>query len=54
MNYNCIYILLLYCLDYTNLDNLGELYIQLNKENIIPLIINYGGYAHGTIGKLGK
>lgn len=55
MNHNCIYILTAYYLDYTNLDNLGELYIfKLNKENIIPLIINYGGYAHGTIGKLGK
>ena len=55
MNHNCIYILTAYYLDYKNLENLGELYIfKLNKENIIPLIINYGGYAHGTIGKLGK
>ena len=55
MNHNCIYILTAYYLDYENLENLGELYIfKLNKENIIPLIVNYGGYAHGTIGELGK
>lgn len=55
MNHNCIYILTAYYLDYNNLKNLGELYIfKLNKKNIIPLIENYGGYAHGTIGKLGK
>ena len=44
-----------YYVDYTNLDNLGELYIfKLNKENIKPLIVKYGGYAHGTIGELGE
>ena len=55
MNHNCEYILTAYYLDYTNLDNLGELYIfRLKKENIKPLIVKYGGYAHGTIGELGE
>lgn len=55
MNHNCEYILTAYYIDYANLDNLGELYIfKLNKENIKPLIVKYGGYAHGTIGDLGE
>jgi len=55
MNHNCVYILTAYYLDYTNLEKLGELYIfKLNKENIKPLIVKYGGYAHGTIGELGE
>jgi len=44
-----------YYIDYTNLDNLGELYIfKLKKEDIKPIIVKYGGYAHGTIGELGE
>lgn len=55
MNHNCEYILTAYYLDYENVDNLGELYIfKLNKEDIKPLIVKYGGYAHGTIGELGE
>ena len=55
MNHNCEYILTAYYIDYTNLENLGELYIfKLKKENIKQLIEKYGGYAHGTIGELGK
>lgn len=55
MNHNCEYILTAYYIDYTNLETLGELYIfKLNKENIKQLIEKYGGYAHGTIGELGK
>lgn len=55
MNHACEYILTAYYIDYTNLNNLGELYIfKLNKENIKPLIVKYGGYAHGTIGELGE
>jgi len=55
MNHNCEYILTAYYLDYTNLEKLGELYIfKLKKENIKPLILKYGGYAHGTIRKLGE
>lgn len=55
MNHNCEYILTAYYIDYSNLDNLGELFIfKLNKENIKPIILKYGGYAHGTIGDLGE
>lgn len=55
MNHKCNYILIAYYLNYNNLDNLGEMYIfQLTKENIKPLIIKYGGYAHGTIKRNGK
>ena len=55
MNHDCEYILTAYYLDYTNLENSGELYIfRLNKENIKPLIVKYGSYAHGTIGELGE
>lgn len=55
MNHHCEYILTAYYIDYTNLDNLGELYIfQVNKENIKPLIVKHGNYAHGTIKKLGE
>ena len=55
MHHNCEYILTAYYIDYTNLENLGDLYIfKLNKENIKPLILKYGNYAHGTIKQLGK
>lgn len=55
LNHNCVYILTAYYIDYTNLNNLGELYIfKLNKENIKLLILNHGSYAHGTTNKLGK
>lgn len=55
MNHNCLYILTAYYLNYSNLDNLGELFIfKINKEKIKELIIKYGGYAHGTIGELGE
>lgn len=55
MNHNCDYILTAYYLSYENLHNNGELFIfRLNKENIKSLILKYGGYAHGTIKKLGK
>ena len=55
MNHDCEYIMTAYYIDYINLENLGELYIfKLNKKNIKPIIIKYGGYAHGTIGELGE
>jgi hypothetical protein len=55
MNHNCEYILTAYYIDYSNLETLGELFIfKLNKENIKSIILKYGGYAHGTIGELGK
>lgn len=55
MNHNCEYIFSAYYIDYKNLDDLGELFIfRLNKQNIKDLIVKYGGYAHGTIEKLGE
>jgi len=55
MNHDCDYLLTAYYLDYSNLDKLGELFIfKLNKEALKSLIIKFGGYAHGTIGELGK
>lgn len=54
MNHICSYIFTAYHIDKNNIDNLGELYIfKLEKDNIKKLICNYGGYAHGTIKKLG-
>lgn len=55
LNHNCEYIFTAYHIDYKTLDNLGELYIfKISKENIKPLIVKYGGYAHGTTGTLGE
>jgi len=55
MNHNCEYIFTAYHLDYTNLNQAGELFIfRLKKEDIKKLIIKYGSYAHGTIKKLGQ
>ena len=54
MNHVCEYLLTAYYLDYSNIDNYGELFIfRLKKEDIKSLILQYGGYAHGTITKLG-
>ena len=48
------YIFTAYYIHHNNVDNLGELYIfKITKENIIPLIHKYGGYAHGTKKKHG-
>ena len=55
MNHNCDYILTAYYIDYKNLEQLGELFIfKLNKEQLKNIILKYGGYAHGTVQKLGK
>ena len=55
MNHNCSYIFTAYYINYTNLETCGELFIfKLDKDNIKSLILKYGGYAHGTIGELGK
>jgi len=55
MNHNCEYIFTAYYLSYENLNTNGNLFIfRLNKENIKNLILKYGGYAHGTIQKLGE
>ena len=55
MNHDCDYIFTAYYLDYTNLNQTGELFVfYLNKPKIKELIAKYGKYAHGTIKKLGK
>lgn len=55
MNHDCEYLLTAYYLDNSNLDNLGELFIfRLNKNEFRPIILKYGGYAHGTVQKLGQ
>jgi len=54
MNHVCEYLLTAYYLDYSNIDDNGELFIfRLKKDDIKQLIAKYGGYAHGTISKLG-
>ena len=54
MNHCCDYILTAYYIDSKNIDNLGELFVfKLQKKYIIEIILKYGGYAHGTIQKLG-
>lgn len=54
MNHLCEYVLTAYYINNNNIETLGELFIfRLNKNNIKELIFNYGGYAHGTIQKLG-
>lgn len=55
LNHDCNYIFTAYYLDYTNLNQTGELFVfYLNKTIIKELIEKYGSYAHGTIKKLGK
>lgn len=54
MNHICEYLLTAYYLDQSNVEMLGELFIfKLNKTDIKQVILQYGGYAHGTIKKLG-
>lgn len=54
LNHKCDYILTAYYIDDDNIKQLGELFIfKLNKLNIKKLILKFGGYAHGTIKKLG-
>lgn len=54
MNHCCEYLLTAYYLDYNNLEKGGELYIfRLKKEQLREAIAQYGGYAHGTVKKLG-
>ena len=54
INHICEYILTAYYINDDNIDKLGELFIfKLNKENIKKIILQYGGYAHGTVQKLG-
>lgn len=54
MNHVCDYILIAYYLSSTNIDTNGELFVfKLTKAEIKPLIIKYGGLAHGTKAKKG-
>ena len=54
MNHTCDYILTAYYIHESNLDTLGELFIfRLNKKDMKSMILKYGGYAHGTVHKLG-
>jgi hypothetical protein len=54
MNHNCEYILTAYYVTEENVETLGELFIfKLNKNDMKKIILKYGGYAHGTIQKLG-
>ena len=49
------YIFTAYYLTNDNISESGELFLcKIKKENLYPLIFKYGGYAHGTISKLGK
>lgn len=55
MNHDCEYILTAYYLSHENAKTRGELFIfKLTKINMKTLIFEYGGYAHGTILKLGE
>jgi hypothetical protein len=55
LNHQCEYILTAYYLNETNVDTLGELFIfKLTKHDMKRIILKHGGYAHGTIQKLGK
>lgn len=50
MNHDCEYLFSVYYLCKENLNTMGELFVfKLNKEQLKPLIVTYGGYAHGTI-----
>lgn len=54
MNHNCEYLLTAYYINEYNVETMGELFIfKLNKPDIKKIIFKYGGYAHGTIQKLG-
>lgn len=55
MNHDCEYIFTAYLLTHDNLDDLGELFIfRLTKNDLKNMIVKYGGYAHGTVHKLGQ
>lgn len=54
MNHHCEYLLTAYYVSYENAQTMGELFIfKLGKPDMKKLILAYGGYAHGTIQKLG-
>jgi hypothetical protein len=54
-NHDCDYLLTAYYLSDENVDTSGELFIfKLNKKEMKDLIVEFGGYAHGTKQKLGE
>lgn len=54
MNHNCEYILTAYYISNDNIETMGELFLfKLNKTDMNQIILKYGGYAHGTVQKLG-
>lgn len=54
LNHSCDYILTAYYINKNNIENFGELFIfKLKKEDMKNIVLKYGGYAHGTIKKLG-
>jgi hypothetical protein len=55
INHTCDYVLTAYYLDAANVETYGELFMfKLNKSELKALILKYGGYAHGTVQKLGR
>jgi len=55
LNHKCDYILTAYYINEKNINDYGELFIfKLNKDTIKNMIEKYGGYAHGTVKKLGQ
>ena len=56
MNHVCEYLLTAYYMNEENIETtMGELYIfKLNKGDMRRMELLHGGYAHGTITKLGK
>jgi hypothetical protein len=55
MNHTCDYLLTAYYLSPFNVENFGELFIfKLAKPDLKHLLLQYGGYAHGTKKKLGE
>jgi hypothetical protein len=51
----CTYVLLVFYLSELNLNTHGKLYIfKVPHTDLKPIILNYGGYAHGTIKQHGQ
>jgi hypothetical protein len=54
MNHVCDYLFIAYYLSTANINTNGELFVfKLTKDDIKPLILKYGGLAHGTTTKKG-
>jgi hypothetical protein len=54
MDHECDYLFTAYYLDYGNVDQSGELFVfKMKKEDIRDVVLHHGGYAHGTVRKLG-